>query len=55
MMSLSNYGEVVMRRRIAALVIAVVAVLGLAVAPAAAEDLTDCEGNIMLFCPGPVP
>jgi hypothetical protein len=44
-----------MRRRIAALVAAVVAVIGLSAAPAAAENLFDCEGNIKLFCPGPVP
>ncbi|HWL66136.1 MAG TPA: hypothetical protein VNP73_09200 [Actinomycetota bacterium] len=44
-----------MRRRIASLAVALVAVLGLSAAPAAAEDFTDCEGTIVLFCPGPVP
>ncbi|MGH9195813.1 MAG: hypothetical protein ACRD1T_08745 [Acidimicrobiia bacterium] len=44
-----------MGRRITTLLVAVVAVIGLSAAPAAAEDLTDCEGNIKLFCPGPVP
>lgn len=44
-----------MARRLAVFVVAVVAALGLTAAPAAAEDITDCEGNIKLFCPGPVP
>lgn len=44
-----------MTRRIAALAVAAVAVIGLSAAPAAAEDLFDCEGKIKLFCPGPVP
>ncbi|MGH2805822.1 MAG: hypothetical protein ACRDKT_00970 [Actinomycetota bacterium] len=44
-----------MAKRVAALVIAIVAMFGLTAGPAAAEEIFDCEGNIRLACPGPVP
>jgi hypothetical protein len=44
-----------MRKRVAVLVIAIAAFVGSTAAPAAAEEIFDCEGNIALACPGPVP
>ena len=44
-----------MRRFVAALAVALMAVIGLVTSPASAENFFDCEGEIILFCPGPVP
>jgi hypothetical protein len=44
-----------MARRIVTLVIALLIAFGATAGPAAAEEIFDCEGNIRLFCPGPVP
>ncbi len=44
-----------MRRLVATFAVALMAVIGLAASPASAENFFDCEGEIILFCPGPVP
>ena len=47
--------EDVMGRRIAVIIATVSVLMGLATVPASAEEIFDCEGNIRLACPGPVP
>ena len=44
-----------MRHKIAAILVAALFIVGPAAAPAGAEEIFDCEGNIRLACPGPVP